>query len=106
MRSPVDQVERVEALAQLARLGVAEVDAVADGSWRGGLAQQRRLHLARALEAVEVQAGGQVGRRDAARLGGAGGEVAAAEHASRSPGAGLRTTGSANIAAGRRRKDA
>ena len=63
-------MERVEALAELARLRVAEVDAVADRAGRGRLAEQGRLHLAGALEAVEAQAGGQVGGGHAARLAG------------------------------------
>ena len=46
----------VEALAELARLGVAHVDAVADPEPDGDLAEQRRLHLAGALVAVEVEA--------------------------------------------------
>ena len=50
-----DQVEGVEALAELARLGVAHEDAVADRELVGGGAEQRRLHLARALLGVERQ---------------------------------------------------
>ena len=53
-----DQVDGVEALAQLTRLGVAEPDAVADLQPGGRLAGQRRLHLARALARVEPQPGG------------------------------------------------
>ena len=58
-----DQVHHVEALAQLARLGVAEPHAVADPQRRGGRAEQRRLHLAGALAAR--RAAGPAGRRGA-----------------------------------------
>ena len=54
-------MQGVEALAQLPRLRVAEVDAVADGEAAGRVADHRRLHLARAFEAIEVQARRQVG---------------------------------------------
>ena len=76
----LDQVERLEALAQLAGLGVAQVDAVARPRARSAAApEQRRLDLAGALAAVELAARRQVRRRQAVVVGGAGGEVAAAE---------------------------
>src|SRR5215207_3668707 len=53
----LDQVELVEALAQLAGLRVAEPDAAADAQPVGGGAEQRRLHLAGTLPPVEPQAG-------------------------------------------------
>ena len=62
-----DEVEPVEALAELARLGVAHVDAIADPEPHRDLAEQRRLHLAGALVAIEVEAGGQPGLRAAGR---------------------------------------
>ena len=74
-----DQVEGVEALAELAGLGVAEVGAVADLQLGRGLAQQRRLDLAGALLGVEREPVGQPGGREAGRVAAAGGEVAAAE---------------------------
>ena len=58
-----DEVQRVEALAQLAGLGVAQPDAVADREV--GVAEHRRLDLAGALAAVEAQAG-RVARATAA----------------------------------------
>ena len=61
-----DQVHDVEALAQLARLGVAEPDAVADPQLRGR-AEQRRLDLAGALARVELEAGGRNGRGSRSR---------------------------------------
>ena len=74
-----DQVERVEALAELAGLGVAHVDAVADPQARRRRAEERRLHLAGALLGVELQPGGQPGRGEPRRVAAARGEVAAAE---------------------------
>ena len=56
-----DEVELVEALAQLAGLGVAEPDAVADTEAGRGRAEQRRLHLAGALLAIQPQAGREHG---------------------------------------------
>ena len=72
-------MQRVESLAELARLGVAEVDAVADLQLGGRRPEQRRLHLAGSLLGVELEArrqprSGQPGGVAAAR-----GEVAAAE---------------------------
>src|SRR5918911_5402915 len=52
----VDQVQLVEALAQLARLRVAEPHAVADPQRVGGGPEHRGLHLAGTLPAVEPQA--------------------------------------------------
>ena len=77
---PCDQVHDVEALAQLARLGVAEPHAVADPQPGGRPAEQRRLDLARALARVELEAargapGAAAGRAPAAPRG----DVAAAE---------------------------
>ena len=57
----LDQVERVEALAELAGLRVAQVDAVADPQLVCGGAEDRGLDLAGALLAVEAQPAGQVG---------------------------------------------
>src|SRR3954471_7971540 len=51
----LDQVQAVEALAELSRLGVAQVDVVADEQIVGGTAAQRRLHLPRSLELVELE---------------------------------------------------
>ena len=68
---PCDQVHDVEALAQLARLGVAEPDAVADLQRGGRLAHQRRLDLARALARVQPQARGQERPRQPVAPGGA-----------------------------------
>jgi hypothetical protein len=48
-----EQVKSRESLAQLARLGVAEVDALPDPERIGRIAEQRGLHLAGALLAVE-----------------------------------------------------
>lgn len=56
----LDQVQRVEPLAQLARLGVPEPHPVADQQVVGGRAEQRGLHLARALLLVVAQALRQV----------------------------------------------
>ena len=53
-RVALDQVEAVEVLAELARLRVAHVDAVADAEADRDLAEQRRLYLAGALESVEI----------------------------------------------------
>ena len=74
-----DQVEGVEALAELAGLGVAEVGAVADLEGCGSAAEQRRLDLAGALLGVELEAGGEPGNGETSLVAAAGGEVAAAE---------------------------
>ena len=91
-----------EALAELAGLRVAEVDAVAERQARGGVAEERRLHLAGALERVEPQPSRQVGLGQAVPSRRPGGDVAAAERGgdARRPACG--TTGSAKPAAGRR----
>ena len=68
-----------EALAQLAGLGVAHVHAVADRERVRRRADQRRLHLAGALLAIQAQPGGEVRARQARGVGRARGEVAAAE---------------------------
>ena len=64
-------------------------------------AEQRRLHLAGALQLVELQPGGQVGERQPVGARRAARRVAAAERRRRRRGPGRRTTGSANSAAGR-----
>ena len=74
-----DQVEDVEALAQLARLGVAHVDAIADLEVRGRRSQERGLDLAGALLGVELQPLRQPRRRDARGIARARRDVAAAE---------------------------
>jgi len=51
------QVKGVEALAQLARLGVAQVDAITKAQRVGTRAQQRRLYLPGSLKAIEPQPG-------------------------------------------------
>ena len=65
----LDQIEGVEALAELARLGVAQVDAVADPQPVRGGAAHRRLHLAGALLAVEAKPARQIGLRQAVDAG-------------------------------------
>ncbi len=72
-------MQRGEALAQLAGLRVAQVDAVADLQLIRGFAEQRRLHLAGALPPVEPQPGGQMWPRQARGVGGTGGEIAASQ---------------------------
>ena len=99
-RAALDQVEGVEALAQLAGLGVAEVDAVADRQPRRRLAEQRRLHLAGALLGVQLQARWEPGRGQAGGVAAARGEVAAAERRRDAAAPGLRTIGRAKPAAG------
>ncbi len=98
-----DQVQGVEALAELAGLGVAHVDAVADLQVAGGGAAERGLHLAGALLGVELEPGRQPGRGDARGVAAARGEVAAAERRG-DAGVGLRTIGRAKPAAGVRLK--
>src|SRR5215218_8332365 len=58
-----DQVQGVEALAQLARLGVAHVDAVADSEVRGQAAEHRGLHLPGAFPRVQPETAGEVRQR-------------------------------------------
>ena len=65
-----DDVQAREALAQLARLRVSHVHTIADLERVCGGADERRLNLARALEPVEAQARGQIGARQARRVGG------------------------------------
>ena len=57
----LDQVERVEALAELAGLRVAQVDTVADPQLVGGRAGDRGLDLPRTLITVEAKPAWQVG---------------------------------------------
>ncbi len=73
------EVQLVEALAQLARLRVAHPDDVADPQLRGGAAVQRRLDLAGALVAVELQPFGRKRRGQPVRARRARRRVAAAE---------------------------
>src|SRR5690606_10124276 len=73
------EVERVEALAQLARLRVAHVDAVADAQGARGSADQGRLHFARALVAVVAETRRKPGLGQAVAAGSARGHVAPAE---------------------------
>ena len=73
-------------LAELARLGVAHVDAIAHPQAPGRDPEQRRLHLARPLLLVELEAPRQVGLRQAFRCGDAGGDVAAAQRGDHSRG--------------------
>ncbi len=73
------EVQLVEALAQLARLRVAHPHAVADPQLRGGPAVQRRLDLAGALLAVELQPFREVRRGQPVGARRARGRVAAAE---------------------------
>jgi hypothetical protein len=61
----LDQVQAREALAQLARLRVAHVNAPADRHVVRCSAEQRRLHLAGALLRVEAQAAREVRPRQA-----------------------------------------
>ena len=92
-------VQGVEALAQLAGLGVTHPHAVADPQPVGGRADERSLDLSGPLAAVEAQAMGQVGTGKPIR-------PAAPEagypppSAVTIPGPGWRTTGNANSAAG------
>ena len=58
-----DEVEPVEALAELAGLGVSHVDPVADPDPDRDLTEERRLHLAGTLELVEVEPGRKPGLR-------------------------------------------
>src|SRR5436190_2870106 len=73
------QVERREPLAKLRGLGVAHVDAVADPKRPRGGPDERGLHLASPLLAVEPKAIGEVRLGEAVGAGGAGRDVAAAE---------------------------
>src|SRR5262249_14885050 len=75
-RVAFDQVQDVEALAELAGLGVAHVDAVADPQLGRGRPAERRLDLAGALLGVEAQPLGQPGGGEAPRIAAARGEVA------------------------------
>ena len=78
-------MQPVEALAQLAGLRVAQVDAVADPQRVGRRAAQRRLDLAGALHLVQREARRQRGDREAQRVSGAGGQIAAAERGDDAP---------------------
>ena len=104
-RRPATRWSDVEALAQLARLGVAEVDAVADRQ-RGAPARRAAASAPRPRPRSGRGAGRAGGRGvgQPARLGRGPRRGSRRRARSRSRGAGLRTTGSANIAAGRSRK--
>ena len=86
-------------LAELAGLGVAHVDPVADPEADRDLSEQRRLDLAGALEAIEVQAGRQPGDGQVV-LPGAPEATYPPPRAVTTPASGRRTTGSAKPAAG------
>src|SRR4051812_42462312 len=81
----LDQVQAVEALAELARLGVAQVDVVADEEGVGGAAAQRRLGPPRPPELVELQPGRQRPHPQAPGVPRARREVAAAERGPHAP---------------------
>src|SRR3954468_3353549 len=72
------EVDLVEALEQLARLRVPEPDAVADA--QPARTEQRRLHLARALGAIELQTRGEPRARKPVAPGRPRGWIAAAQH--------------------------
>ena len=69
----------LEALAQLAGLGVAQVHAVADPELAGRGAEQRRLNLTGPLLGVEAQAGGQMRARQPRGVARARRQIATAE---------------------------
>ncbi len=100
-RVALDQVQRVEALAQLPGLRVPEPHLVADEQVVRGGAEQRRLHLAGALLGVVAQTLRQVGDRQPVGAQGRPRPGKPPPSTMTTPTPGLRTTGCAKSAAGR-----